>query len=186
MRPRFELDALSHGDAGPGKRTSPGLKKGIAVSASPRLAHAIESFSTYLRVERNLAPRSREAYVYDLERFRTWMEGPDGDRGVTLRTVTPEVIQAYLGHLRDALNYKATTMNRVVAALKVFFDFCLEEKLIARSPASEIARPRLPRKLPVYLSRDEIVQRRKRNRHMHQREYHAHPRHHPPHFFVCP
>lgn len=124
--------------------------------ASPLFLHAVESFATYLRVERNLSPRTRDAYVYDLRRLAEWFTRTTGREKISLDAISTEHLQAYLGFLHDELMYKPATLNRVVSAIRVFFDFCVVEKLLEASPAKDMQRPRLPRKLPVYLVREEL------------------------------
>ena len=117
---------------------------------------ALDSFHTFLRVEKNLSPRTREAYRYDLGRFHTYLTG-DGKHGMGLKDVTPDHIREYMEHLQNDLAYKATTLSRVVASVRVFFDFCLEQELMDTSPARDIHRPKLPKKLPIYLIEEEVT-----------------------------
>jgi len=126
------------------------------VARGPLITHAIEAFATHLRVERNLSPRTREAYVYDLRRFTDWMASATGAGGVPLASVQQDHILEYLSHLRGDLGYKAATSGRVSTSLRVFFEFCVEQDLLESSPARDIQNPRLPRKLPVYLVEEEL------------------------------
>lgn len=119
--------------------------------------HAVEAFATYLRVERNLAPRTRRAYVYDLQRFGEWLADKTGQKETSLDRIPRDHLINYLTHLRDTLAYKAATMNRVVSSLRVFFQFCVEEKLLEVNPAEDLRRPKLPQRLPVYLLREELL-----------------------------
>ncbi|MCB2154074.1 tyrosine recombinase XerC [bacterium] len=116
---------------------------------------ALDSFHTFLRVEKNLSPRTREAYRYDLERFHKYLSG-DGKESIGLKDVTPDHIREYMEFLQKDHGYKATTLSRVVASVRVFFDFCLEQELIDTSPAKDVHRPKLPKKLPIYLIEEEV------------------------------
>ena len=122
----------------------------------PALLHAIEQYSTHLRVERNLAPRTRDAYVYDLRRFEAWLAEARGVEKPAITDVLPEHLAAYLAHLRDENACKPATTTRVASSLRGFFAFCVDQEHIERSPALELLPGRLPRKLPVYLVEDEL------------------------------
>lgn len=124
--------------------------------AGPDLHHAIEAFATWLRVERNLSPRTREAYAWDLRQFAGWMASARSGGRVPLRDVSEEHVKQYVAHLRGEKKYKATTLNRNVSCIRTFFRFCIEEKLVEANPASDLVRPRMPRKLPVFLVPDEL------------------------------
>jgi integrase/recombinase XerD len=121
------------------------------------LHHAIEGMSTWLRVERNLAPRTRAAYAADLERFDAWArEILRETEGVPIDRIVTELLQDYLRHLRAERACRAPTINRAAASLRVLFSWCVQEGHLAEDPTRELARPRLPRRLPVYLTREEV------------------------------
>jgi len=124
--------------------------------AGPDLHHAIEAFATWLRVERNLSPRTREAYAWDLGQFTGWFATKLGKERVPLRTVSEDHVKNYVEFLRSERAYKAATLNRTVSCLRTFFRFCIEERLLEANPASDLARPKKPRKLPVFLVPDEL------------------------------
>jgi site-specific recombinase XerD len=121
------------------------------------LEHAIEGLSTWLRVERNLAPRTRAAYVADLGRFDIWaretLSEPDG---ITLARLNKELMQDYLRHLRAERQCKPPTINRAAASLRVLCAWCVQEGHLAEDPTDELAQPKLPRRLPIYLTREEV------------------------------
>jgi|SRR5690606_22535142 site-specific recombinase XerD len=121
------------------------------------LHHAIEGMATWLRVERNLAPRTRAAYVADLERFDAWVrETLEEADGIAIDRIGPEIVQDYLRHLRAERACKPPTINRAAASLRVLFTWCVQEGHLAENPTEDLARPKLPRRLPVYLTRDEV------------------------------
>lgn len=126
------------------------------MARAPHAEHALEAWATWLRVERNLAPRTRKAYVYDLTRFLEWMHANTGKDRVPLDTITREHLLAYLAFLKDDGGCKPATLGRMTASLRGFFAFCLEEKHLDVSPANDLQRPRLPGRLPVYLVREEL------------------------------
>ncbi|MDK2972428.1 MAG: integrase/recombinase XerD [Candidatus Sumerlaeota bacterium] len=126
------------------------------MASGPDLHHAIESYATWLRVERNLAPRTRKAYGYDLTRFQDWLKETQAKDRIPLRSITAGHLHAYLTTMKDTQGCQAATLGRIVASLRGFFRYCIEEKWLEEDPACDLHRPRLPKKLPVYLIRDEL------------------------------
>jgi site-specific recombinase XerD len=122
--------------------------------------HEIEAvlrrWESHLRVERNLSPRSRAAYLYDIGRLREWL-APDPEAPCpTVESIGAAHLRDYLRHLDEELQQRPTTLARVISSLRGFFAFCVEERLLEVSPAEALQTPRRPRRLPVYLVRSEV------------------------------
>ena len=79
-----------------------------------------------------------------------------GEDRPSLASVQPEHLSAYLGKLRDEHACKSTTTARTASSLRGFFNFCVDQGHLETSPAQLLAPPRLPRKLPIYLTEDEL------------------------------
>ncbi len=114
-----------------------------------------EQFDTFLRVERNLSPRTRKAYQYDLGRFADWFVKTHGAEP-RIKEISVADIKDYLAHLQEDLHYRPTTLSRVIATLRVFFEYCVRQEAIEVSPAQAIHNPKIPRRLPVYLIESEL------------------------------
>ncbi len=112
-------------------------------------------FDTYLRVERNLSARTRKAYQYDLGRFADWLARALKCE-IPIEKITVHHIKEYLAHLQEERRYRATTLSRVIATLRVFFEHCVRQEVIKASPAQAIHNPKLPRRLPIYLIESEL------------------------------
>lgn len=134
----------------------PRREKPTPVPAGPAVSHAIEQYATWLRVERNLAPRTRAAYVYDLQRFDAWLAEARGGNPPVLRSVQAEHVSAFMSMLREGRGVRAATAARAASSLRGFFNYCVDEGWIEESPAVRLLPPKLPRKLPVYLTDDEL------------------------------
>lgn len=122
----------------------------------PRFSTALYDFDAYLDVEKNLSPRTRKAYVYDLERFiDAWIKRHETP-APRLDDIRTDDIRAYLESLRMDRNYKSTTLSRTIASLRVFFEFCVTQGFLEASPAAHIHNPKTPKKLPIYLIESEL------------------------------
>ena len=70
--------------------------------------------------------------------------------------VTVHHIKDYLAMLQEDHRYRPTTLSRVIATLRVFFEFGVRQGLLESSPAQTLHNPKLPRRLPIYLVESEL------------------------------
>lgn len=119
------------------------------------LSVAMEEFDRYLQVERNLSPATREAYQFDLGKFNSYLEKNLGTEPV-FNQVSTENIKTYLHYLQSSRGYKSTTLSRVIASIRVLFEYGVQQGQIEASPAAYIHNPKLPKKLPIYLVDSEL------------------------------
>jgi integrase/recombinase XerD len=126
-------------------------------SSSPAadLGAAIESFLTYLRVERGLADATLRAYRADLLDFAAsrgaaagWSSSADVPVGYLSMLGAPR------GKRKSAL--RATTLRRRAASLRGFYRFCYAEGLVGADIAGRFDLPRQPRLLPHVLTVAEV------------------------------
>lgn len=109
-----------------------------------------DQFINHLRVERGLADNTIQSYSRDLLRFFQFLE----DRKCSPLHATQDDIMDYMSTLQKALS--ARSCARSLSALKMFFRFLVTEGRIESSPARLLGAPKLPRKLPGVLTRQEV------------------------------
>jgi len=113
--------------------------------------HHIHDFLAHLAVERNLSPRTVEAYQRDLLQFDAWL----GTRNVGLDGVERATLRSYLGTRRDG-GLSARSSARALSALRSFFRFLVNNEILAADPTANLRSPSLWRTVPHALSSDEI------------------------------
>ena len=142
---------------------SAGTKNGRAgevggpADAPDRLGVAIESFLTYLRVERGLAEATLSAYRADLLDFaasRGASESWDSSAEIPVHYLS--VLGGPGRGRRSAL--RPTTLRRRAASLRGFYRFCYAEGIIEADLAGRFDLPRQVRLLPEVLTVDEVDQ----------------------------
>lgn len=104
----------------------------------------VAQYLDFCRVERNLSPRTLEAYGSVLHRFLAWQRArrPEGTWG----DVTVPDLRAWLA----AFAHRAAgTRQFLLVALRRCFDFAVAEGLLSSSPARRIGVPFVPKRLPV-------------------------------------
>lgn len=111
----------------------------------------LDAYVAYLRAERNLAPLTVDAYATDVRGFLQQMHR----QRRTIEAVTRADMLEYLAFLaRRKLSPRSRA--RHLAALKGFFRFLEDEKWISADPTADLDTPKHARKLPVFLSLDEV------------------------------
>jgi integrase/recombinase XerD len=117
-----------------------------------RLDEEIQQFLDHLRVERELTPATVEAYGRDLTLFARFA----AERKVTDATsVRPIDVLDYLSFLTERKLAPRSQARRLIA-LRQLFKFLKSERLSPTDPTEDIDLPRYGRKLPEFLTVEEV------------------------------
>ncbi len=119
-----------------------------------RMHAAISQFLRFLTVERNAAPLTTKSYREDLTSLAQYLADAYG-RTPEPAEITPLDLRGYVSALHEA-GYAKTSVARRLASLRTFYKFAQREGLAANNPAKPLRNPRRDRKLPHFLSTDEI------------------------------
>jgi site-specific recombinase XerD len=106
-------------------------------------------FFSYLEGERNVSPLTLRNYKQALDEFRAF--APD----VSWATADLSLYRRYLFHLTKQSLAKSTIRLKF-AALRSFYRFLLERKLIDKNPLAEIQLPKLAKRLPSFLTQTQM------------------------------
>jgi integrase/recombinase XerC len=115
----------------------------------------IERYIQYLKYERNASPHTIRNYHSDLVQFRDFLAGKVKDSAVDVNAVNALRIRAFLSHLFQKEEKKAS-VARKLAAIRAFFKFLTREHLIAENPAASVSTPKLEKKLPRIMTEEEM------------------------------
>jgi integrase/recombinase XerC len=108
----------------------------------------IESFLDYLRAERDASPRTLRNYGAELRAFQAW-------RPMDWRRVDAFGLRAYLAHLNQR-RYGRATIQLKMSALRSFFRWLVRQDKIQQNPAVGLTLPRARRRLPRFLSVEQV------------------------------
>ena len=110
-------------------------------------------FDAFLKLEKSLSQHSIDAYRRDIEKLTTFLEEnnfalqPDG--------VRLDHLQEFLKWLnRNSMN--ARSQMRIISGIRAFYKYLLLENLISEDPTQLLDMPRTGRKLPEFLSINEV------------------------------
>ena len=114
----------------------------------------IDEFVRYLKEERNYSEHTARSYRGDLRQFFSYIN--EKRKEVTPPSqVTPRMVEDYLVFLYEEGEAKSS-MARKLASLRSFFQFLIKRGRMTVNPAKVISSPRLPKRLPSYLTVEEV------------------------------
>jgi integrase/recombinase XerD len=111
----------------------------------------VMSFLNYLRVEKGMAANTISSYQHDLKKFAAYC-----------RLKGIGAVNANRQHVRDFLQWlfeqhlMARSIARHLVAVRSFFRFLLNERIIASDPAADVQSPQCGITLPKFLAVGEV------------------------------
>lgn len=118
----------------------------------------IERFSTYLQHERAVSPHTYKNYLVDLQQFLSFIQekypqvAAAGESRIS--EIDASVIREYVNRMYNS--WSPSSMARKLASLRTFFSFCMRQGYIESNPAKEVATPKIPKRVPKFLTVDEV------------------------------
>ncbi len=113
-------------------------------------------FLEILAAQKGYSENTIAAYRNDIGQFSKFVR----DRRGSLTEpgeVTPELVEAYVEHLQHGPDeYAPSTVARKIAAVKSFFHFLAERKIISADPAAKLNSPKVKKHTPRTLSQVEM------------------------------
>ena len=119
----------------------------------------LEDFKKHLMYERNVSEHTLRNYLSDLEQFHDYLCPADKQgvrREVNIRDIDNITIREYMATLYSK-NKKKTSIARKLATLRTFFKYLCREGILEMNPARLVSSPRLEKKLPNYLTVEEVI-----------------------------
>jgi len=111
----------------------------------------IDRYLEYVLIEKGLSENSLASYSQDLTSLLIFLR----DKSFRLEELSDKALFLYLTYLR-AKGLKSRTLARHLSSLRGFFAFAMGERWYKEDPGHLLENPKLPKKLPEFLDRDEI------------------------------
>ncbi len=139
----------------------------------------MEAYLSYLQGERAASPHTLKNYASDLQQFRAFLRekksarsrpvvsgverpvvsgverGDAWQRAIDLAEIDPLTIRAFIADLHRS-GIARSSIARKLATLRSFFRYLCREGVLQTNPAKLVSTPKLPKRLPTYLSVDEV------------------------------
>ena len=108
-------------------------------------------FLNFIKYEKNYSNNTINAYKCDLNEMIAYFELNKKDLSLNNRTS----IQNFLSHISEK-KISAKTLSRKIASIKSFFKYLINQEVITNNITKGISFPKLPKKVPVFLTENEI------------------------------
>src|SRR5688572_23473985 len=115
---------------------------------------AIDGFLRYLEVERNAAALTIKSYREDLSSLAEYL-GDGSGQPPPPADITPLDLRGFAAALHEA-GFAKSSVARKLASMRSFFRYCQRDGLCRENPAKPLRNPRPDRKLPHFLTSEEI------------------------------
>ena len=112
----------------------------------------VDRFEQYLREVKQASENTVQSYRRDLMQMITYLEEKEIREAAK---VTKTSLHGYILHMEEQ-GKAATTISRMMAALKAFFNYECMQACIRRNPAESLHAPKVEKKAPVVLSVDQV------------------------------
>lgn len=122
----------------------------------------INQFLEYLKVIKNFSEHTLRNYAIDLNSFKAFIEKGSPNihnqpaHGITFDKIERRTIRNFLAHLNATQQNKKTIVRRL-SALRSFFKYAFENKIIPLNPAETLETPKTEKKIPNPLTYEHVV-----------------------------
>jgi len=111
----------------------------------------LEKYLNYLKYELNYSENTISEYFLHLQKFLEYLKL----RNIDYLNISKDNVISYLKYL-DSLNLKNRSIANKLSSLRNFYDYLLDEGLIASNVFKEVSNPKIEKKLPNFLSYEEM------------------------------
>ncbi len=133
------------------RQSSPPNAAGRSPAPVPHTDPDIAAFLRALEGERGASAHTLAAYGRDLRQFAVFTR----QEGLTRwDEITPQVARYYVTVLDR--RYARSAIARHLSAIRTFFRFLYREGKVSRNPLALVSAPRRPRRLPKFLTPEEV------------------------------
>ena len=111
----------------------------------------IDLFLNEYWIEKGLSENTVQSYRLDLTALCDWLDKND----LSLEILDAVDLQGFLGE-RLEKGYKATSTSRMLSAMRKLFQYLYREKYRVDDPSAVLSSPKLPSRLPKYLTEQQV------------------------------
>ena len=104
-----------------------------------------------MRAEKGASPNTLRAYRTDLGQFLRFVEAEETYN--TIADIDHRTIRRFLASMAGSIS--SATSARKLSAIRSLFDFLVRTDVLPGNPARRVRMPRLPRRLPTFVTREE-------------------------------
>ena len=115
----------------------------------------IDRFLQYLEKEKNYSRNTISSYEVDLNQFNVFLSNHFGDTTFSPSMIDHLTIRLFLGEFLEEKRSKRS-IARKLASVRSFLKYLVRNKIVERNAGLNVATPKLPKKLPVFLEESAV------------------------------
>ena len=112
----------------------------------------LQGYVSYLTAERHASSYTVRNYTHDLGHFLDFL---NQENVISLRDVDRFLLRHYIKSLLEQGFDKASVAGKL-SALRSFYRYLMQENIVSSNPLITVSSPKLDRRLPSFLSADEV------------------------------
>lgn len=112
----------------------------------------INEYKKYLTNIKKYSFNTVVGYLSDIKLFTNYLD----NHNISINSVTKDTIRSFLKEL-DTLNYKSTSINRILTSNNEYFNYLKENKYINDNAFLYIKRPKRDKKLPNFITYEDYL-----------------------------
>jgi integrase/recombinase XerD len=113
----------------------------------------LEAFCVWLKGERALSANTVASYSADLSKLQQFLQEHKINNFAEVSAID---LSAFLGQQFD-LGLSPRSQARLLSSLRAFYGYLLDEGLCSDDPTQHLTSPKIPKRLPKFLTEDEVL-----------------------------
>jgi len=113
----------------------------------------IDSFLAYMKIERIASSLTIYDYNKELIRFFDFLSSKNI---LDINLISTRIIRQYFYHAKEKRSLGSSTISKIIAIIKSFFNYLEEEDITIKNPTRKIRVPKKINKIPSVLSKYEV------------------------------
>ena len=112
----------------------------------------LKQFLKFLENDKKVSNNTLQSYKRDLEQFKNYL----ASKGLKYNKVEEADIKEYLNYLVEKQNKKPSTVSRMIASIRSFYQYEVKNKKISKDPTENVQSPKIEKKAPSVLTTQEV------------------------------
>ena len=123
------------------------------IQSEEGVAKLVNGYIRYLEAERHASQYTMRNYIHDLKHFLSFL---NTENVATLDEVDRHLLRRYIASLQDE-GFEKSSISRKLSAVRSFYNYLEQRNLIYANPLLTVSAPKLEKRLPTFLTTDEIT-----------------------------
>ena len=112
----------------------------------------LKQFLKFLENDKKVSNNTLQSYKRDLEQYKNYLLTND----IKYNKIEEEDIKVFVKYLLEEQNKKPSTISRMIASIRSFYQYEVKNKKVTKDPTENIQSPKIEKKAPFILTTKEV------------------------------